>query len=61
MSVCPLCSGKGEIPIRHVHFGDGVYKPETCMVCNGTGEVDIEPTRKSTIVIIKPHGVWGVR
>jgi DnaJ-class molecular chaperone len=61
VSVCPLCGGKGEVPVRHIHFGDGVYKPETCMVCKGTGKVDVEPTSKTTITIIKLHGVWGIK
>ena len=59
MRECPFCKGIGAGPIRQVHFGDGVYKPEKCMICKGTGEIEVEPVSKSPILIIKPHGVWG--
>ena len=39
MSECPLCTGTGEIPIRHIHFGDGVYKPEPCKANSGILEI----------------------
>jgi len=58
MNICPLCSGSGEIPVRHIHFGDGVYKPELCNVCKGTGRVEVIPTKKSQIVIYKYHGAY---
>lgn len=48
---CPLCSGKGTIPVRRIHFGDGIYKPEMCNVCKGTGKVKEVPTSKQQIVL----------
>jgi len=59
MSECPLCKGAGTLPERTVHFGDSVPKSKECPVCCGQGAVVIIPTRKTTITIIKPHGVWG--
>ena len=58
---CPLCGGKGKLPDRQVHFGDGVYEPETCTFCRGSGEVEIEPEKHNKITITKSHGVWGDR
>ena len=51
MKTCPLCAGKGTIPVRRIHFGDGVYKPEMCNVCHGTGEVEEVQTDKKHIVM----------
>lgn len=61
MKECPLCEGKGKLPDRQVHFGDGTYEPETCTICSGTGTVEIKPEKISGITIIKPHGEWGER
>ena len=58
MNVCLLCGGVGELPDRKVHFGDGMEKDERCPACLGGGVVEIIPTRRRTITIIKPHGVW---
>ena len=49
--ICPLCSGKGVIPTRKVHWGDGVYKPDVCPACHGTGEVEEKETSKHHIVM----------
>lgn len=59
MSECPLCKGVGTLPERKVHFGDSISDIKECPVCRGQGVVVIIPTRKTTITIIKPHGIWG--
>jgi len=59
MSQCPLCGGKGKLPDRAVHFGDGVYEQLTCTYCDGKGVVEIEIEQVNRITIIKPHGIWG--
>ena len=48
---CPLCSGKGTIPVRRISWGDGVYKPEPCNVCHGTGVAKEVATDKQQIVV----------
>ncbi len=58
MKDCPFCDGKSISPKRQVHFGEGIYKPEICSVCKGTGKVKIEQMMKNKITIIKFHGVW---
>ena len=52
--ICPLCKGKGEIPIRRIKRNKGKYKLETCVACNGTGKVKIKKTKKNIITIIEP-------
>jgi hypothetical protein len=58
MRVCPLCSKKGVIPENKVHFGDSQPRHVVCPACMGSGWVEILPTAKRTITIIKPHGEW---
>ena len=58
MEVCPLCKGIGEIAENKVHFGDSQPGMVLCPACRGTGMVEIEHTRKQTITIIKPYGIW---
>jgi hypothetical protein len=58
MRECPLCKGKKVIPENKVHFGDSQPACCVCPVCRGEGLVEILPTRKTTITIIKPYGIW---
>ena len=50
--ICPLCGGKGVIPVRRIHFGDGIYKPEKCNICDGTGHVKEIKTDKLQITLL---------
>ena len=50
--ICPLCGGKGTVPTHHVHFGDGIYKEETCNACKGRKYVKEVPTDKTQITIL---------
>ncbi len=61
MTICPLCNGECKVPDNKVHFGDGQTQLHACPVCRGTGLVQIVPTAKRIITIIKPHGVWQAR
>jgi len=58
MPACPLCNEKGRIPENKIHFGDSQPREVMCPVCKGCGQVDILPSAKRTITIIKPHGEW---
>ena len=61
MRECPLCSGAGKLEEKKPHFGDGRYEPRACLLCRGSGQVEVLPAGKSHITIIKPHGIWGMR
>jgi len=52
MVVCPLCGGKGTIPTRHISWGDGIYKEETCNACHGFKYVKEVPTSKQQITML---------
>jgi len=58
MKECPLCKGKKEIPENKVHFGDSQPGWCVCPVCRGSGRVEVFPTERRIITIIKPYGIF---
>ena len=55
--ICPICAGTGKsISERQPQ---GMPKERTCPACYGSGEVEMEKTKKTIITIYKAHGIYA--
>ena len=54
---CPICAGTG-ITISE-RQPQGKPKERECPACRGSGEVEIEKTKKQIITIYKAHGLYA--
>ena len=55
--ICPICAGSGKsISERQPQ---GKPKERECPACRGSGEVEMEKTKKPIITIYKAHGIYS--